>query len=204
VVEAHDDLVNRADFHALTCVVKELADSQRELAEAQRELTEAQRELTEAQKRTESTVEGLAAVQKKMLIRLDKVDGRSLEIDVARHLPAFVGRVFRRCRVVDPLDVVESVEDRLSEAECGDLLRSDIIATARLDDRPVHLMVEVSCTADSDDVERARRRAEALSRAGLPTIGIVACESIGEQTLAFAQRQGVRILLEGLFMPAAA
>ncbi|MBM4012029.1 MAG: hypothetical protein FJ286_11735 [Planctomycetes bacterium] len=37
VIEAHDDLVNQADFHALTGVVKELADAQKELADSQKE-----------------------------------------------------------------------------------------------------------------------------------------------------------------------
>ena len=52
-VQAHDELVTKAEFNELTGVV-------RELAEAQRELAEAQRELAEAQKRTEWSVRDLA------------------------------------------------------------------------------------------------------------------------------------------------
>ena len=35
VIEAHDDLVNRADFHALTTVVGDLAGKMSDLADAQ-------------------------------------------------------------------------------------------------------------------------------------------------------------------------
>jgi len=225
VIEAHDELVNRADFHALTCVVKELADAQKrtesrveELAEAQRrtesrveQLTEAQKrteahvgDLAEAQTRTESSVDELARLQRAMLIRLDKVDGRSLEIDVARRLPSMVGVVFRRCRVIELSELVESIEDRLSEAERLDLLQTDIVAKARRDGQEMHLVVEVSSTADSDDVARALRRAAVLVKAGLPALGIVACEAASDKTIEFASRDGVRILVAGKLMPEAA
>jgi hypothetical protein len=66
VIEAHDDLVNQADFHALTNVVKDLAEAQKDLAEAQKDLAEAQKDLAEAQKRTETRVEELAVSQREM------------------------------------------------------------------------------------------------------------------------------------------
>ena len=80
VIEAHDDLVHRADFHALTSVVGELATAQRT---------------------TEGTVSELVQTQNRMLIRLDRLDGRWCEQALLRHLPAYVGRVFRKCRVID-------------------------------------------------------------------------------------------------------
>jgi hypothetical protein len=267
VIEAHDDLVNRADFHALTTVVgdlagkmSDLADAQKDLAEAQKrtearveELADAQKELADAQKRTENRVEELADAQKRtenrveeladaqkrtesqvgglaesqkgladaqrttegtvsklvetqnrMLIRLDRLDGRSLEQTLFRHLPAYVGRVFRKCRVIEPLDVVESLEGRLDEAELDDLLLTDIFATAKIGERSIHLVVEVSCTAHSNDVERVVRRTAALARVGIDAVGIVACEAISPQNLAKAQAQGARVLLDGRLVPEAA
>ena len=211
VIEAHDDLVNQADFHALTGVVKELADSQKELAEAQRELAVAQRrteerveELTEAQKRTEDTLTNVVKTQHKMLIRLDRLDGHMLEDTVAKNLPAFLGREFRRCRVLDRAEFVEGLEGRLPEAELADLMRADVIAVARRADQPVHLVVEVSCTADADDLARAVRRTAALASAGCTAIGIVACESISPQTLAAARQHGLRVLTNGWLLPEAA
>lgn len=67
VVESRDHLVTGADFHALTDVVRELAESQKELADAQKrtesrmeELADAQKELTWAMKDTRKQLGGLA------------------------------------------------------------------------------------------------------------------------------------------------
>jgi hypothetical protein len=139
-----------------------------------------------------------------MLIRLDRLDGRSLEQTLFRHLPAYVGRVFRKCRVIEPLDVVDSLEGRLAEAELEDLLLTDLFATAKIGERSIHLVVEVSCTAHSNDVERVVRRAAALAKAGIDAIGVIACEAISPQILANAQAHGVRVLLDGRLVPEAA
>lgn len=197
VIEAHDDLVTRADFHELTGVV-------RELAEAQKRTAASVEELTDAQKQTEVTVLDLIRTQQKMLIRLDRNDGRTFELLLTRHLPAYVGREFRRCRVIETAELVDSLEGRLPDAELDDLSRSDVIASARDGERQVHLVVEVSCTADADDIDRASRRAATLSRAGLAAIGIVACEAMDIRLLAHAARAGVRVLLDGRFVSGAA
>lgn len=211
VIEAHDDLVNQADFHALTGVVRELADAQKELADAQKDLADAQRrteerveELADAQKRTEGTLTDVVKTQQKMLIRLDRLDGHMLEDKVAKNLPAFLGREFRRCRVLDRAEFVEGLEPRLPEAELADLMRADVIAVAKRAEQIVHLVVEVSCTADADDLDRAVRRAVALASAGFTAIGIVACESISPQTLAAARTHGLRVLTNGWLLPEAA
>lgn len=197
VIEAHDDLVTRADFHELTGVVRELAEA--------RKRTEARvEELTDAQKQTEVTVLDLIRTQQKMLIRLDRNDGRTFELLLTRHLPAYVGREFRRCRVIETAELVDSLEGRLPDAELDDLSRSDVIASARDGERQVHLVVEVSCTADADGIDRASRRAATLSRAGLAAIGIVACEAMDIRLLAHAARAGVRVLLDGRFVSGAA
>jgi hypothetical protein len=189
--------------------VEELADAQKrtevrveELADAQKRTEVRVGELTDAQKHTEVAILDLIRSQQKMLIRLDRNDGRAFEQLLTRHLPAYVGRVFRRCRVIETAELVDSLEDRLPDADLADLSRADILATARDGDRQVHLVVEVSCTADADDIERASRRAAILARAGLAAIGIVACEAIEDRNRALAERAGV--LLEGRFVSDAA
>ncbi len=161
-------------------------------------------DLTDAQKQTEVTILDLVRSQQKMLIRLDRNDGRALELFLVRHLPAYVGREYRRCRVIETAELVDSLEDRLPEADLDELSRSDVIATARDGDRQVHLVVEVSCTADASDVERAARRAAILTRAGLAAIGVVACEAMDPRTVADAEKAGVRVLLDGRFVSSAA
>lgn len=204
VIEAHDDLVNRADFHALTGVVKELADSQRDLADAQKRTEERVEELAGAQTRTEQILSEVVTTQKKMLIRLDRLDGHMLEDQIAKNLPAFLGREFRRCRVLQRAEFVESLEDRLPEDALADLMRADAIATAKRAEQLVHIVVEASCTADSDDIDRAVRRAAALAQAGFTAIGIVACETISPQTLDATRSRGLRVLTNGWLLPEAA
>jgi hypothetical protein len=218
VIEAHDDLVNRSDFHALTSVVGELAGKVSDLTDAQtrtevrvEELADAQKrtehrmeELADAQRVTEGTVSELVQTQNRMLIRLDRLDGRSFEQTLFRHLPSYVGRVFRKCRVIEPLELVDGLEGRLGEAELDDLLLTNIFATARAGEQNVILVVEVSCTAHSNDVECVIRRSAALAKAGIDCIGIVACEAISPQILALAQGSGVRVLLDGRLVPEAA
>jgi hypothetical protein len=204
VIEAHDDLVNRADFHALTGVVKDLADSQRDLADAQKRTEERVEELAGAQTRTEQILSEVVTTQKKMLIRLDRLDGHMLEDQIAKNLPAFLGREFRRCRVLQRAEFVESLEDRLPEDALADLMRADAIATAKRAEQLVHLVVEASCTADSDDIDRAVRRTAALAQAGFTAIGIVACEAISPQTLDAARSRGLRVLTNGWLLPEAA
>lgn len=69
-----------------------------------------------------------------------------------------------------------SIASKPGEATLADLLRTDIVATANHAGQPVHLVVEVSRTGHSSDVHRAARRAATLTAAGLPAIGLVACQ----------------------------
>jgi hypothetical protein len=154
--------------------------------------------------RTEGTLTDVVKTQQKMLIRLDRLDGHMLEDKVAKNLPAFLGREFRKCRVLDRAEFVEGLEGRLPEAELADLMRADVIAVAKRAEEAVHLVVEVSCTADADDLARAVRRTAALASAGCTATGIVACESISPQTLAAARKHGLRVLTNGWLLPEAA
>jgi hypothetical protein len=83
-------------------------------------------------------------------------------------------------------------------------MRADVIAVAKRAEQLVHLVVEVSCTADADDLDRAVRRTAALASAGCTAIGIVACESISPQTLDAARNHGLRVLTNGWLLPEAA
>ena len=196
----------------------------RELSEAQKQTELRMGELSEAQKQTERrmgemsearrhadvqfgemsrAVSELAALQQQMLIRLDKNDGRSFELFLRTHLPAYLGRHMRRCRVISADQLLDTVEGRLAEEEVDDLLRADLVATAVVDGTPMHLVGEVSCTADNEDVVRAARRAGHLRKAGLPAMPFVACEAIGPKTLELASREQVRVLVEGRLLPEA-
>ena len=197
--------------------MRELSEAQKqtelrmgELSGAQEQTERRMGEMSDAQSRTDihfgemsRAVSELAALQQQMLIRLDKNDGRSFELFLRTHLPAYLGRHMRRCRVISADQLLDTVEGRLAEEEVDDLLRADLVATAVVDGRPMHLVGEVSCTADHDDIVRAARRAGHLHRAGLPAMPFVACEAIGPKTLELASRENVRILVEGRLLPEA-
>jgi hypothetical protein len=148
-----------------------------------------------------NAVERFATIQKKTMTRLNKSAERSFATYTRTHLPAYLGRHMRKCRVISADDLLDTVEGRLADVEIDDLLRADLVATALVDGTPTHLVGEVSCTADNDDIVRAARRAEHLRKAGLAAMAFVACEAIAPKMAEFASREKVRVLIEGRLLP---
>ena len=188
VVRAHDALATRSDVHDLRVAMTALA---------------------EQQKLTSAEVRDLADTVRTLHIRTDKTVGWALEWVVGNRLPAYVGRQIKRCRVVGPMDVIESLENRpaireLSDEDLDQLRRADLIATGVIDDEKIYLVGEVSFTADNDDVLRAARRAAVLRKIGERAQPFVACDAITPISAELARREGVWIIVEGrLLTPAA-
>jgi len=82
----------------------------------------------------------------------------------------------------------------LTEDECDELRRDDILARGKLDGELVYLVIEVSCTGDTYHVDRAARRAALLTKTGRQAIPLVACVEIAPATQAHAASLGVRLL----------
>ena len=196
--------------------VRNLAEQQkltsaevRDLAEQQKLTSAEVRDLAEQQKLTSAEVRDLADTVRTLHIRTDKTAGWALEWVVGNHLPAYVGRHIKRCRVVGPMDVIESLEDRpairdLSVEELDQLRRADLIATGTIDGDTIYLVGEVSFTADNDDVLRAARRAAVLRKVGERTQPFVACDAIAPISAELARREEVWVIVEGrLLTPAA-
>ncbi len=92
--------------------------------------------------------------------------GWALEWLVGKHLPALVGRLIRRCRIVGVMDIIESLEREpaaagLTADDLDELRRADLVATGTIDGGSLYLVGEVSFTADNDDILRAARQAAA-------------------------------------------
>jgi chromosome segregation ATPase len=181
--------------------VEELAVAQGSTEQSLKALAESHSQTQQELRGLTKTVHELVTEQKKMLIRLDKSDGRSFELLLRTHLPSYLGRHMRKCRVIAVEQILDSVEGRLTDEEVDDLLRIDILATAEVDGKLMYLVGEVSCTAHKQDVVRALRRAEHLRKAGLPTIAFVACEAITHKTAELASRENVRLLVKGRLLP---
>ena len=156
--------------------------------------------LADAQARTEQSLQELTAVVRGLVIRTDRHEGDLLELRFQRRLPSYLGLYLRRAKVLQPADLLDEVEAKLDRPEVEDYLRADVLAQGLVDDKPTYVIGEVSYTADADDVERAARRAALLRKADLPAVGLVACESVHPQTLAYAREQGVRVWASGRFV----
>ena len=227
---AEQQKLTSAELRDLSHTVADLAEQQkltsaevRDLAEQQkltsvelRDLSHTVADLAEQQKLTSvelrdlsHTVADLADTVRTLHIRTDKTAGWALEWVVGNRLPAYVGRQIKRCRVVGPMDVIESLEDRpairdLSDEDLDQLRRADLIATGVIDDENIYLVGEVSFTADNDDVLRAARRAAVLRKVGERSQPFVACDAIAPISAELARREGVWIIVEGrLLTPAA-
>lgn len=156
--------------------------------------------LADAQARTEQSLQELTAVVRGLVIRTDRHEGDLLELRFQRRIPLYLGLYLRRAKVLQPADLLDEVEAKLDRPEVEDYLRADVLAQGLVDDKPTYVIGEVSYTADADDVERAARRAALLRKADLPAVGLVACESVHPQTIAYAREQGVRVWASGRFV----
>jgi uncharacterized phage infection (PIP) family protein YhgE len=196
----------------------ELADGQSQLAEAQsrteqqvKSLAEAQsrteqqvKSLAEAQTRTEQEVKTLAEAMQRLTIRTDAVVGRTFELQVRDRLTSYLGRFLRRGKVVSNDTLLDAIEPSVTTQEIDDFLRADVVAKGLVDGVETYVVVEVSSTGDTEDIVRADARAGILRKAGLAAIPLVACDVISPESLAFANRLGVRVWCNGSLVDAAA
>ncbi|MEX0687881.1 MAG: hypothetical protein WD072_04345, partial [Pirellulales bacterium] len=190
VVRAHDTLATRSDMHELRVAMTELAEQQQETSARVAELAVQQKvtsarvaELAVQQKETTQELKELASTVRALSIRTDTTAGWALEWLVGKHLPAYVGRRIRRCRIVGVMDIIESLEREpavagLTADDLDELRRADVVATGTIDGGSLYLVGEVSFTADNDDILRAARRAAVLRKAGQQAQAFVACDQI--------------------------
>jgi len=170
------------------------------LEQAVEKLAERMNQLTA---RVDTLAEGLkqlTAVVEKLAIRSDRHEGTLLELKFRDRLPSYLGRYLRRARVLQPADLLDEVEASLESAEVDDFLRADVLAQGTVNGEPTYVVGEVSYTAAASDVERAARRAALLRKASLPAVGLVACEAVHPETVAYAREQGVRIWADGVLL----
>jgi hypothetical protein len=198
-----------AELKQLAGTVSDLAVQQKETSAELKQLASTVSELAVQQKGTSAEVRDLTGTVRTLSMRTDTTAGWALEWLVGKHLPAYVGRRIRRCRVVGAMDVVESLEDEqagagLSVDDIDELRRANLIATGTIDGRPLYLVGEVSFTADNDDVLRAARRAAVMRKAGQEAQAFVACDAIDPIPAEMARREGVWVIRKGRLLEPAA
>lgn len=191
----------------LTTAVESLAHAQVQtekrvdrLEQAVTTLAERMDQLTARVDTLAERMDRLTAVVEKLVIRSDRHEGTLLELKFRDRLPSYLGRYLRRAKVLQPADLLDEVEPSLDSAEVDDFLRADVLAHGTVNGEPTYVIGEVSYTADAGDVERAARRVALLRKASLPAVGLVACEAVHPETVAYAREQGVRVWADGLLL----
>ena len=136
-----------------------------------------------------------------MADQLSRLRGRDLERRYRENAGVFWGRWLRPVEAVSPNDLRETLEARLGEDEVEEIMRLDVLVQGRVRRAPespqVWLAVEVSTVIDQLDVERARRRADLLRRAGLWAIPVVAGEQLTEGAEVAARQAPLVVLQDG-------
>ena len=195
-------------LNRLEATVERLAEAQartearlEELAQAQARTEARLAELAQAQARTEAQLQNLIQVVGKMQDTLAAVKGRQLELTYQQKAAAYFGHLLRRLRVLSPVEIEDELETHLSPEEFRELLNIDLLVSGRpryMAEAPqVWLAVEVSGVVDRHDVERARRRASLLRRAGLRAIPTVAGEDATVGAKEEAEAHKVLMLQDG-------
>jgi chromosome segregation ATPase len=190
-----EDRLERAEAR-LAGVEDRLERAEARLAGVEDRLTR----LEQAVEKLAERMNQLTAVVEKLVIRSDRHEGTLLELKFRDRLASYLGRYLRRAKVLQPADLLDEVEASLESAEVDDFLRADVLAQGTVNGEPTYVVGEVSYTADASDVERAARRAALLRKASLPAVGLVACEAVHPETVAYAREQGVRIWADGVLL----
>ena len=150
-------------------------------------LTEQVRALTESQRQTENTV--------------SRLKGESLEWSYQNKIYGYFGYLMHRLKVVDLATIDEALEATLTSGEFRDVFRLDLLATGQLrtsPDRPeVWLAIEISSVVDSNDVDRAWRRAELIRRVTPLVLPVAAGDRVTSGAETAAHDQNVVLMTDG-------
>jgi archaellum component FlaC len=157
--------------------------------------------LAEAQRHTNEALQALAESQRRLTDTVGDLKGRMLEQTYRDKATAYFGAILRRLQVVNPYELEEALRAHLSEEEFLDLLQLDLLIRGQPRQQPeiseLWLAVEVSAVVDQGDVERARRRATLLRRAGYQVIPLVAGERLTQGAEEATREQQVAVLQDG-------
>ena len=109
--------------------------------------------------------------------------------------------------LLDPIEDARE-EDLITEEQFIRILNTDLVFFARrrkngsVEREPVWCAVEISTTIREDDVDRARKSAEALQEAvGIDTLAIVAGPSINDRAQYLIERENVLYMRTPVYEP---
>lgn len=176
VIEAHDDLVNQGDFHALTNVVKDLAEAQKDLAVAQQRTEARVEELAVSQREMADGLRELAWAMKdtrKQLGGLAQSVGYGLEAYAMERIPKILAKQ------MPFVEEASGPEQFVSPA--GDEDEIDVVVRGTLAGRPGVFLCETKTSISAQDVRDFLATADRVR----PQVG---CDDV--RLLYFAYRAG--------------
>ncbi|MCS7247741.1 MAG: hypothetical protein NZ840_05795 [Anaerolineales bacterium] len=186
--------------------VAELVEAQKRSEERLALLEQNMAKLAEAQRKTEEKLQKLTERVDVISIQVDELRGDMLEVRYRQRAFSYFGKIISRAQVVDLQEIWEEhIEPNLGEEEREDLLALDLLIYGKLSRllmermgfTELWLAVEVSGLVDQNDVKRARRRADLLSKAGLRVLPVAAGRDVTQGAAALASEMGVVLQKDG-------
>jgi len=174
--------VLKEDVRNLKEDVRNLKEDVRNLKEDVRNLKEDVRNLKEDVRNLKEDVRNLKEDVRNLKNDVAELKGSDFERKVRENAPAYLGKLIRKCRVLDKAILADQLDEaldagRITEEEREEALSVDLVAEGYLRVEPqkkVLVVAEVSVKADKVDVERAHKRGKIVERAfGMPTIPAV-------------------------------
>ena len=182
-------------------IVRELAKAQQRTEERLFKIETAIQNLTEQLAGLAREVRELTGNQRRMENIVSRLKGDSLELSYRNKIYGYFGHLMRRLKVVDLSTIDEALEATLASGEFRDVFRLDLLATGQLresPDRPeVWLAIEISSVVDSNDVDRAWRRAGLIRRVEPLVLPIAAGDRVTLGAETAARDQNVVLMTDG-------
>uniref|UniRef100_A0A832GQJ3 DUF1640 domain-containing protein n=1 Tax=Caldimicrobium thiodismutans TaxID=1653476 RepID=A0A832GQJ3_9BACT len=148
-------------------------------------------------------VEKLKVDVEKLKVDVGWLKGGFMELQVRDRVGAFFGKLLKRARLLDSSDLADLLYDAagqglITQEEAEDALRVDAVVRGQLRSdglKEVLIAAEISFVVDRVDVERAKKRAEIISRAlSQPTIPAVIGKEFTEGAKEASQELSVLII----------
>jgi len=186
----------------------ELVEAQRHTDDQLATLIRQVTALTEATKTLTKEVGTLKTDVRTLKTDMGDLKGDGLETRYRLHGSPFFGVVINGPTVLSMADLTSLLDQAtsqgtLSKSEAMELRRADAVVrgTRKGEGSPVYLVVEVSWTVDTDDVERAARRASLLAKTGVSVLPVVAGKTVRPRAARLSHVQRVWQLTDADVVP---
>ena len=186
-----------------------------DITELKADITELKTDVAEIKTRVTGLEDGLANVTvivTGMQGRLGNLSGFYYENTVGKAIHGLAHRYLslRRTRAIysvrigsnhEFVNLLNDAEDNgaISSEELDELLNLDLVLTARRpsDNADIHVAAEISVTADQEDVQRAARRGQMLTKVvNQPVMPVVVSANVGDTLPRFADESGVTVIVQ--------